>query len=219
MKVNVRGRKLERAMTLLEVLIVIMVIGLLVALLLPSLARPGPRYRMTCVNNLKQIGLSFRQWALDNNGRFPMNVSVTNGGSEEFVSRGGVFAHFMVLADELNTPRILRCPQDTTHTNATSFKTNFTEANISYFIGVDATQTHPAMFLTGDRNLTNGSPSSRGVLLLTTNSVVGWTEKIHVHQGNVGLADGSVMVWNNTYLQQAVASTGVATNRLNMPWY
>jgi prepilin-type N-terminal cleavage/methylation domain-containing protein len=210
----------ERALTMVEVLIVLVVLGVLAAMLLPALAPNSPhRYRMPCVNNLRQIGLSFHVWALDNNGQFPMSVSVTKGGSTEFVSRGGVFAHFMVLTNELGTPKWLRCPQDTTPTNTTSFKTNFTEANISYFVGVDATQTHPAMFLTGDRNLTNGPPIGRGVLLLTTNSVVGWTEKIHVRRGNVGLADGSVLVWSDAKLREGLASTGVATNRLNMPLY
>jgi hypothetical protein len=40
--------------------------------------------RLGCVNNLKQIGLAIRTWAIDNDGHFPFNLSTNAGGTMEF---------------------------------------------------------------------------------------------------------------------------------------
>jgi len=85
--------------------------------------RPAYAPRINCANNLKQVGLAFRTWAIDNDGRFPMQVSVTNGGTMELVSSGLVFPHFQVMSNELSTPKILFCRADTQRTNANNFAT------------------------------------------------------------------------------------------------
>src|SRR5882724_8113127 len=103
-----------KAFTLIELLIVVAIIAVLAAIILPSMARQGcvPGQRINCVNNLKQIGLAFRTWALDNNDKYPMQVSVTNGGAMEIVSTGTVFTVFQVMSNELSTPKILFCPEE-----------------------------------------------------------------------------------------------------------
>jgi len=186
---------------------------------------------MSCVNNLKQVGLSFRQWALDNNDKNPMRVSVTNGGTMELIGNGNVFVHFLVMSNELNTPKVLFCPQESNPKRqpATTFASSISpgalysipftnDLSVTYFVGVDAVDTSPQMFLAGDDNLTiRGVRVKRGLLSLWTNTPVAWTKDRHVNQGNICLADGSVRGFNNQTLARAFQSTGVVTNRLAMP--
>ncbi len=107
------------------------------AMLLPALGKAKERAQsINCVNNMKQIGLSFRQWSVDNKDLFPWQVSVTNGGTMELAIQGADNIdpnpiHFEVLSNELNTTRILICPGDTTKTAAFKFQ-NLKAYNVSY---------------------------------------------------------------------------------------
>ena len=205
----------QRAFTVLELVVVICCLFILAAIVLPYVQRPRTHCRTNCTNNLKQIGLSFRTWALD---KYPMQVSVTNGGAMEWTERGIASVSFEVMSNELSTPRALLCPADKTRTNAYSFSQGFNNNCISYFVGADAVDTYPQMFLCGDDNLlVNGAPVKRGLLTLRTNVSLAWSNARHVNQGNVALADGSVQQFSNLRLWQAFTNTGVATNRLIIP--
>jgi prepilin-type processing-associated H-X9-DG protein/prepilin-type N-terminal cleavage/methylation domain-containing protein len=70
------------AFTLIELLAVIAVIGILVALLLPTLARSkSSAQRVKCVGNLHQLGLAAQMYGDDNAGTcFRYGPVATNGG-------------------------------------------------------------------------------------------------------------------------------------------
>jgi len=213
--------KSHSALTLFEVLLVVATVAILAVISLTALVRISNRgdrgQPINCVNNLKQIGLAFREWALDNNDKFPTQVSVTNGGPMEFVMKGDVASVFRVMSNELNTPKILVCPFDTNRTWATNFGGSLHNSNISYFVSLTASSADFEILLSGDRNLTNGLPIRHGLLELPANRPAGWTREIHNKCGNVALADGSVRQLNNAKLNQWLQKCDAATNRLAIP--
>jgi prepilin-type processing-associated H-X9-DG protein len=128
------------AVALLICGLLIPVTAILAALLLPALARAKSKAQeISCVNNMKQVGLSFRTWAIDNNGNFPFNVSTTGGGTLELsmpgsdgFSRNAAFI-FQVMSNELSTPKILVCPADAKREPALNFRSLRPE-NVSYLV-------------------------------------------------------------------------------------
>jgi len=218
----------SHALTLVEVLVVIAVLAVLVAMFLPALAKARRPSYVSCIGTVKQIGLSFRVWADDHNEKFPMQVSVANGGAMELIATGNVAACFQVMSNELSTPKLLTCPEDTSRHYATNFSTDLV-GKISYFVGLDANTNSPQAFLSGDDNFeAGGAPVKSGLLELSTNSEIAWTSGRHIsykehfwtptHRiGNIGLADGSVQPDTSIELQQAFQQTALATNRLAIP--
>lgn len=58
--------------TLIELLVVIAIIGILASLLFPALKKArDASHKISCMNNMKQIGSSFTLYLNDNNGWFP----------------------------------------------------------------------------------------------------------------------------------------------------
>jgi prepilin-type N-terminal cleavage/methylation domain-containing protein len=178
-------KKNKKAFTLIELLVVIAIIAILAAMLLPALAAAKKKaLKIQCVNNLKQVGLAFRLWEGDNGDKYPTAVSYTMGGAMENVNHGTTSEAanlnpgmvFMVMSNELSTPKVCYCPSDSyqsqtpTNFNYTGFvfstaptataPAGIAKANpagggggASYFVNADAVESDPQMILTGDRNI------------------------------------------------------------------
>ena len=145
--------------------------------------------RISCVGNLRLVGMAFRLYATDHGDHFPMALAGQRSGGANWAAEA--CRYFGALSNGLGLPRPLICPADK-RKPATNFA-SLTIQNVSYFLGLDGDESRPQMMLAGDRNLTtNGVPVGPGVVEISGQSALGWTKEMHDGVGNVLLSDGSV---------------------------
>ena len=211
-------------LTRIELLVVLVILVALAGLILPAFQHSHSHNRarrISCVNNLKQVALSFRISAVDNNDSFPMQIADEKGGAKDSLARGEVFRVFLAMSNELSVPRTVLCPDDPR--KAATNWASLSNSNISYFVGLDATNTRPNMILLGDRDLAENGQLLSGTVNLTTNRPVAWHKLLHKEGGNLLFADGSVQLTATLKfpgaltLRQQLANTGDATNRVLFP--
>jgi hypothetical protein len=182
-------RQSSQAFTRWDLIICLAAIGML-ALWLPLLARSKVRVsRLGCSSNLRQIGLGFRMWSNDHADQFPWRVPTNEDGTLEYAESRDVFRHFVVASNELNSPRILACPDDHQRSRTTVFDF-VSNANLSYFIEIKTNRDQ--VYLSGDRFLSTNKSVRSGMMTISTAKSLRWVPGAHVKSGNIVFSDGSV---------------------------
>lgn len=220
--------KFRSAFTLVELLVVVAAVIILFLLLMPQLAANKDHgRRINCVDNLRQIGVSWRLVGADS--YVTTNLPNRDELKALLPDAGFTYQYFGILSNELNTPMYLVCPTDQRipHTNFIMPIGNkvpgrlLNNTTVSYFVGRDAQEAFPQMLLSGDRNIaaTNYatdygySPApnlAKGnfVAFGTNNPAAWWTSKMHNKQGNVLFADGHVEGLSSAKLREHLRVSG-----------
>jgi prepilin-type N-terminal cleavage/methylation domain-containing protein/prepilin-type processing-associated H-X9-DG protein len=191
----VRSRD-KQAFTLVELLMVIGIIAVLASLLLVSLASAKAKSRQTaCLNNLRQLGLGFGSFALNQDGKYPADIPTNLGGSMEFKQSLVIsnttfsrdFHHFAAVSNEVPTVKVMTCPADRTRRPARDYG-SFGNDALSYWVNVRATPYATASMLAGDWNV--------HAIGARTNEIVAidFGKEVHQRKGSVLFADGRVEI-------------------------
>jgi type II secretory pathway pseudopilin PulG len=195
----------QRALTRLEIMVVVVILAVLACLLMPSLltARRMAQ-QINCVNQLKNVGLGLRIFSTDHEGKFPMALSVTKEGTREWLSdETQLWRHWGRLTNELTLAKLLLCPADKARQLTKpvlgsppllTWEQLTNNEHLSYFLGLVGSDADPTSILAGDRNLlTNGIVAGPGRLALSTNLMIGFSpDELHRGYGQLLYGDGSV---------------------------
>lgn len=110
----------RRALTLLEMLVLVAVLAIIAAILFPVFVRDrGPR-KSYCQNNMKQISLAFKQYINDFEDRYPLFM-VTNGSATGVPPYGWADA----LQPYIKNTQVYQCSNDVNEGDDDPTKPNY----------------------------------------------------------------------------------------------
>jgi prepilin-type N-terminal cleavage/methylation domain-containing protein/prepilin-type processing-associated H-X9-DG protein len=96
----------NRGFTLIELLVVIAIIAILAAILFPVFAKAREKARqISCLSNMKQLGLGFTQYSQDNDEKNPNGINIYAPGGNGWA--GEVYPY-------VKSVQVFKCPDDST---------------------------------------------------------------------------------------------------------
>ena len=241
---NHRG---ARAFSMSELLLILAVIAVIAGLVLAGLDKARDRARrISCISNHKQVAMSFRLFANDQDGAYPFQFlsrptnSLMFGSPFRTRDTLELWKLIQVAGDALGSPYILVCPSDALRSRALNFNTNGLPGGfalpihrlnaLSYFLSIDAYEGSPQVILMGDRYLTTDPETSweRNTRFLFgqqdfsqgagLEQKVRWISTFHQGSGNAAFMDGSAQHLTTAKLREAIPNQPVGrANRIWLP--
>jgi hypothetical protein len=198
--------------TRIELMALVAAIALMIALALPLVASTSTSAaRLSCFNNLRQLGTAVLLFSNNHNERPPWLTPVAEGGTYPAAAASKYAApwtELIVLSNDLASPRVLACPSDSSsqvasHWGGTSggLANSGMRANaVSYFLSFHGQIEQGHTLVSGDRDFTPSqfppSACSRRVLntatLIQGDTNIRWTNAVHRNSGHLLFMDGTV---------------------------
>lgn len=205
MNLSCFNKTTNRALTIIEVMVIIVVVSLFFLFTLEDTDMRRKASRINCFYNLKSISSGFLLWSSDNNDKFPWEVVIAEGGAKG----KPIQYQFLAISNELLTPKILTCNADcdgfyTTNWHDVEISPN---KHISYFLSPDATLKYTINngipIVLGDRNLWNRPRVIKPYHInFSTLPYPRWDDQTHRFSGNISFVDSSVMHLGNSDLPE-----------------